>query len=231
VEAAATTTSPSVGVLPALVRSARKIGWRILGGPAGDRLVPALRVYTRFMPGRLGKALLWRSVIAPHFGWRPRDFEVETRFGSRMRGNTRDFIQRHIYYFGLWERNLTDFLAQRLRPGDVFIDVGANIGYFSLQAAKLVGSTGSVIAIEASPSIYGWLTANLALNDTRNVRTVNLAVSDRSSMLRLYMGPADNIGGTTLVAAGTPGSTFECVVAARPWATSSPPMSGDARDW
>jgi FkbM family methyltransferase len=212
----AAATPPASAVVPGLVSGARNLARRLLGGPVRDRLVPVLRSYTRFMPIGLGKSLLWRSVIAPHFGWRSRDFQVATRFGSRVRGNTQDFIQRHVYYFGLWEPNLTDFLARRLRPGDVFIDVGANIGYFSLQAARLVGSTGAVVAIEASPSIHDKLRANLALNATRNVRTVNLAVSDRASMLRLYLGPVDNVGGTTLVADGTPGSTFECVVPARP---------------
>jgi FkbM family methyltransferase len=208
--------SPPVGLLPTLVRGARDVARRLLGTPARHKLVPTLRAYTRFMPTAFGKSLLWRSVIAPHFGWLSRDFEVSTRFGSRMRGNTQDFIQRHIYYFGLWEPNLTHFLGERLHPGDVFIDVGANIGYFSLQAARLVGSTGTVVAIEASPSIHALLNENLALNQTQNVRTVNLAVAERPSTLHLYLGPADNRGGTTLVASGTPGSTFECDVQAQP---------------
>jgi FkbM family methyltransferase len=203
-------------LVPALLKRARDVARRLLGVPARDRLVPALRAYTRFMPRGSGKSALWRWVIAPHFGWLAHDFEASTRFGARLRGNTQDFIQRHVYYFGLWEPNLTAFLARRLRPGDVFIDVGANIGYFALQAARLLGPTGSVVAIEASPSIYDMLTRNLALNGARNVRAVNVAVADRPSMLQLFRGPIDNCGGTSLVVDGTPGSTFECVVRAEP---------------
>jgi FkbM family methyltransferase len=181
-----------------------------------SRLVPLLRAYMRFVPDVFGQRSVWRSVIAPHFGWLPHEFEVTTRFGARMRGNTEDFIQRHLYYFGIWEPLLTRFLAERLRPGDVFVDVGANVGYFSLYAAKLVGPRGDVIAIEASPSIYARLREHLSLNDVRNVRALNLAAADHAGTVSLYRGPADNLGGSTLLADGTSGSTFECRVAAEP---------------
>ena len=181
-----------------------------------SRLVPPLRAYMRYMPTSLGKDQLWRSVIKPHLSWLPVEFEATARFGARLRGNTEDFIQRHVYYFGIWEPDLTDFLASRLRPGDGFIDVGANVGYFTLQASRLVGPSGAVVAIEASPSIFRMLEANLALNDVTNVRVVNVAVSDRPGLVRLFRGPADNIGGSTLLDDGTQGATFESEVKALP---------------
>jgi FkbM family methyltransferase len=209
------TTAKHVGGAD-VVKSARKLLGRLLTPAIRSRLVPLLRAYIRFMPGIVGKQRLWGSVIAPFFGWLPYKFDVRTRFGARMRGNTEDFIQRRLYYFGLWEPDLTRFLADRLRPGDVFVDIGANIGYFSLYAAKLVGSKGDVVAIEASPSIYTKLRENLALNGADNVRALNLAAASQAGTLSLYRGPADNQGGTTLVADGTSGATFECQVAAEP---------------
>jgi FkbM family methyltransferase len=170
----------------------------------------------RYAPTAFGKRALWKSVIAPHFGWLPKDFEASTVFGSVIAGNTEDFIQRHIYYFGIWEPPLTSFIAERLQPGDVFIDVGANVGYFTLQAAKLVGESGAVVAIEASPRIFAALKSNVSLNGASNVRCVNMAVADRDATLQLYAGPADNKGGTTLIVENTAGSTLECEIAARP---------------
>jgi FkbM family methyltransferase len=201
-----------------IANGARAASKRVLTASVRSRLVPLLRAYLRFMPVGLGKRSLWRRLIVPYFGWLSHEFMASTRFGARMRGNSQDFIQRHLYYFGLWEPNLTKFLAERLRPGDAFVDVGANVGYFSLQAARLVGDQGRVVAIEASPSLYARLLENLALNAVRNVRALNVAAADRTGRLRLYHGPADNQGGSTLLASATSGATFECEVAAQPLA-------------
>ena len=86
-----------------------------------------------------------------------------TRFGGVMQGNTQDLIQRYLYWFGVWEPQLTCWIKSRLPPRRVFVDVGANIGYYSLLAASLVGDDGQVVAIEASPSIYRLLCNNLEL--------------------------------------------------------------------
>ena len=60
-----------------------------------------------------------------------------------------------------------------LKPGDHFIDVGANIGYFSLLAAAVVGSAGRVSAFEASPITRQALVRNIALNGLQDHVTVH----------------------------------------------------------
>jgi FkbM family methyltransferase len=99
----------------------------------------------------------------------------------------------------VWEPNLTAWIARRLKVGDVFVDVGANIGYFSLLASKLVGETGRVVAIEASPHTFGLLRRNLDLNKAHNVRAVNVAVSDREEILQMFLPPGNDSGRTTVV--------------------------------
>jgi len=90
--------------------------------------------------------------------------------------------------------------GRRLAPGDAFVDVGANIGYFSLLASKLVGESGLVVAIEPSPTIFAVLESNLARNRAHNVRAVCVAASASTGMLRLFRGPDSNIGRTTVLA-------------------------------
>jgi FkbM family methyltransferase len=144
-------------------------------------------------PGlRVGRRWLWRSVVKPFLWWRAFDFAVTTRFGSKIVGNTGDTIQRFIYYFGIREPNLTHWIGGRLALGDVFVDVGANIGYYSLLAARLVGHAGSAIAIEASPSTFALLSRNIELNQARNVRAVNLALWDTECELDMYDFPDDS---------------------------------------
>jgi FkbM family methyltransferase len=177
-------------------------------------LTPLARAYLRFAPGMLGKESLWNRVVNPYLAWQPHPFIARTRFGRRLAGNTRDMIQQYVYFFGLWEPQLTDWISQRLRPGDTFIDVGANIGYYSLLASKLVGKGGSVVAIEASPAIFRELEANLFRNRVTNVRAVNVAASDCRGKVRLFRGPEHNFGETSLFE--VPGSKAEGEVDSAP---------------
>ncbi len=125
-----------------------------------------------------------------------------TFFGARLRCDPRDLIQRMILYFGVWEPDVSHVLRQNLAEGDVFVDVGANIGYDTLLASACVGPAGRVVAIEASPRTFALLQRNLALNPAAaNVRAVNVAVSDRPGRLDLYERDEGNIGAATTLAA------------------------------
>jgi FkbM family methyltransferase len=177
-------------------------------------LIPFLRAYIRYVPILAGKQLFWDRVMETYFSWHPYNFSATTVFGSKMAGNTRDILQQYIYYFGVWEPNLTRFIERRLTPGDTFIDVGANIGYFSLLSSNIVGESGRVIAIEPSPKLFASLCHNLARNCVQNVRTVNMAASDREATKKLYGGNEYHSGLTTLYENRR--LKFECEVEAAP---------------
>jgi FkbM family methyltransferase len=177
-------------------------------------VTPLIRTYIRSAPLALGKRLFWTLVVDPYFAWRPHQFVASTVFCSAMAGNTTDIIQQYIYYFGLWEPDLTYWIQERLAPGDTFVDVGANIGYFSLLAPQLVGESGSVVAIEASPKTFLALKDNLNRNAVRNVRAVSVAVSHSRHVVRLFRGPDSNIGETTFLEGLR--LEFECEAEAAP---------------
>ncbi|HWY53246.1 MAG TPA: FkbM family methyltransferase [Terriglobales bacterium] len=149
----------------------------------------------------LGRGACW-NVVQTHFlGLEPPrwDFTARTIFNSRVSAHTRELIGKYIYYFGVWEPNLTSWIRRRLAPGDVFIDIGANIGYYSLLAAKLVGDSGKVVAVEALPAIFTMLQHNLKLNHVRNVRAINCAAWDAEEEITIYTQPEDLPGLTTLM--------------------------------
>lgn len=138
-----------------------------------------------------------------------------TYFGARIHCNPLDLIQRMILHFGVWEPDVSRVIEQNLAPGDVFVDVGANIGYDTLLASSRVGSAGRVVAIEASPRTFTLLQRNLAANEfSSNVRAVNAAVSDRPGTLELYEVNAGNIGAATTLASR--GGTLMASVEALP---------------
>lgn len=124
-----------------------------------------------------------------------------TYFGARVYCNPLDLIQRMILYFGTWEPDVSRVIEQNLSAGDVFVDIGANIGYDTLLASSRVGPKGKVVSIEASPRTFALLQRNLAANAaSSNVRAVNAAVSDQKGTLDLYEINEGNIGAATTLA-------------------------------
>jgi FkbM family methyltransferase len=139
---------------------------------------------------------------------------METVFGARMTCDARDYIQYRILHFGLWEPNITQLFLNHVQKGETVVDIGANVGYYSLLASQLTGDSGTVVSIEASPTIAARLRHNLNQNDCRNVRVANVAVSDRPGMASIYDGPVANTGMTTTVA--RPGWTVSGQIDALP---------------
>jgi len=80
-------------------------------------------------------------------------------------------------------------LQRFLGPGDVLVDVGANIGLFSLKGAHLVGEAGLVLAVEPGETSFTRLSANLALNTLPQVQMVRAALSDHEGEMALFHIP------------------------------------------
>lgn len=150
----------------------------------------------RGAPGIALKRLLWSLLRRREF-----EYHVVTPQGWRISGHTRDWIQRMLYYFGLWEPNLSAWIHGRLKQGDVFVDVGANVGYFTLLAAQCVGPGGKVVAIEAMPLIFEHLARHVRDNGLANTRLVNKAVVGPGSppQVELFWGSAENLGSTGMM--------------------------------
>ena len=92
---------------------------------------------------------------------------------------------------GIWEANETRWVVNSLRPGDVFVDVGANLGYYTVLAAKLVGETGRVYAFEPDPVNFGILEQNVRLNRLDNVVLEEKAVSNEQGTIQLFLAESN----------------------------------------
>src|SRR5262245_22793065 len=105
-----------------------------------------------------------------------------------------------------WEPGEGRFLRSTLRPGMNAIDVGANIGYFTLLMSRAVTDSGQVLAIEAEPQAFQMLRANLELNAVANVELLPVAAHRTPALIFIARNP-DHQGGITAVLAGSPWQT------------------------
>lgn len=157
------------------------------------RLLPA----TRLVPWRSVRSRLYQG-----FSWRLTDAlpasTTVSSLGGEMVVDCRDVIGRVLAVSGEWEPHVTAAFRARLGPGDVCIDVGAHVGYYTLLASKLVGRAGHVYAFEPSRSVYRTLASNLALNDVRNVTALNSAAGSERGSAVLYHAPGLSPGTSSL---------------------------------
>jgi len=116
-------------------------------------------------------------------------FKVVPVNDYRMKIDLNDnVITQDLFISGQWEPYESQLMANLLRPGMTFIDVGAHVGYYSLLAARAVGPTGQVIAFEPSPDNYALLTENIELNNlAHTIRAENVALDERSGERSLYL--------------------------------------------
>jgi FkbM family methyltransferase len=157
------------------------------------------RCYFSKFPVDRGKWRVWTKLLPYLASGRPSETECTLRDGLRFRLNTGDTIQRFVYYWGLWSPNECWLLRELLRPGDVFVDAGANFGYFTILASRLVGPTGQVIAFEPTPSTVRRLKRNLELNGASNVTLHECAITETPGTVRISAISALNSGANTIL--------------------------------
>ena len=108
--------------------------------------------------------------------------------GAVLHLNPKDeMITRLILAEGLWEANETRWMVRSLREGDVVLDVGANVGYYTVIASRLVGDEGRVYAFEPDPTAFSFLEKNAAANALRNVVLEQKACSSEPGTLKLFL--------------------------------------------
>ena len=103
-----------------------------------------------------------------------------------------------LYVAGSFEPNEFAFLDRVLKPGMVFVDVGANDGYYTLFAARRVGPSGRVVAAEPSSRERAHLQRNLGRNGLDNVTVVPAAIGAATGLADLHLAHGVHAGHNTL---------------------------------
>jgi FkbM family methyltransferase len=130
---------------------------------------------------------IWGRILRSPLHLLPKDASVPILMGPLCGMRWISGSQRHACWLGIYEPDLQKLLWQRLRPGRVFYDVGANAGFYTLLAAKCM-SGGTVIAFEPVPENVAYLRRHIHLNRLQNVRLIEAAVSDCDDMIGFRCG-------------------------------------------
>ena len=123
-----------------------------------------------------GHGLVLTDLSGPLFGFK---MKLDLQAGHRR------------YALGTYEPDISSLLRSRLKPGMVAMDIGANIGFFTLLMANLVGTVGRVIAFEPFPPVYTLLEENIRINNLKWVIVECLAIADVEGSARMKTDPTN----------------------------------------
>lgn len=170
-----------------------------------------LRALGRLLPGVRGAGRLG-NVLRDLYARRPRPPVVASVRGAALELDPAENVDGSLLFVPqLYDRKELDLLLGRLRPGDVFVDVGAHIGLYAILAARQVGAEGRSIAFEADAINHRRLLRNVALNPGCRVISACVGISDREETARLSLNTTGNRGGNSLLGTGSEGATVRCV--------------------
>jgi FkbM family methyltransferase len=181
------TKKPPPGVFPRLIQKTTRAYEHLQSGTFFEalqenfhRYSPHARTARSADAQWHARAKLWATCRASG-----KPFVDEIRRDLKMYLYPDDLLSASIYE-KQFEVNEQNFLIRYLHRGDVFVDVGANIGIFTVMAADRVGRSGLVFSFEPCAETFSRLETNLKLNGFKNAVCLRLALSDTQNTQYLY---------------------------------------------
>jgi len=143
-----------------------------------------------------GRSRMYDFVLEDLPSW----VRLETPFGRKIYVNIADrAVSKSIILEKRWEPEVANGVLSHLKPDSVFLDIGANIGWFTLLAADYLdrqSGSGKVIAIEANPTVIPYLAASVVESGLSDrVQLKPYAVSDRTGLVEINAMSTGNLGG------------------------------------
>ena len=113
--------------------------------------------------------------------------DVATVGNNKMLLNSLEAFRLALNDYDVREKFETDYFKNNIKPGMTVLDLGANIGFYTLLFAELVGKEGRVFAFEPEPNNFSALEKNVKLNKLTNTTLVRKAVSDKTGEIDLFI--------------------------------------------
>ena len=135
------------------------------------------------------------------------------RHGANIALNPTDPVVSGALMLRVYERSETNFFLSAFRPGMTFLDIGANIGYYTALALSIMKGDGRIIALEPDPENFSYLLKTVSANGGKNVHCIRKAASDHVGSMTLFTN-SNNRGDNRLYANHL--STSSCEVEVMP---------------
>lgn len=155
----------------------RKIIWTLL--------IP-VRLYIKYFPFPRGKGVLIRGIILPalpNSGY----FIADLPKGGKVKFSYCETLGISTILYGLFEKNEIEYLCRNIKNGDVVIDIGANIGLYSVVFGCAAGLNGKVISVEPIPDNIKRIKENIQLNNLSNVSINQVALGETEGDCILHL--------------------------------------------
>ncbi len=135
---------------------------------------------------RLYKLYLLKTLLTPLVNYTKPDFIIHE--GNKLYiDKWDDAISQELLQSKQWEKYETKVFRDNIKKGDIVVDIGAHIGYYTLIAAKSVGTKGKVYAFEPDKKNYTILLKNISSNGFKNIIPINKAITAKSGKLKLFI--------------------------------------------
>jgi FkbM family methyltransferase len=123
---------------------------------------------------------------------------VKLRTGQLLKVNPTDYLQCLIYYFGMFEPQSIHVFRKLIKDGDTVLDIGGNIGLYSIVASSLVGPKGNVYTFEPAPFHCESIRENIDINNLSNIKLFETALGNEAGQVELVMPENGNLGCLTI---------------------------------
>jgi FkbM family methyltransferase len=166
---------------------------------SAQRLTAAVaRRYVIGFPVARGKGVVLRKV-APKLPVEDREFEAAVPGGGVVVLRWDEVVGRHVLRHGTFEQPEVEAACACLQPGDVAVDVGANVGLLTVPLALAVGPAGRVLAVEPLPANVERLEDNVRRNQLGNVTVVSAAAGAKDGQVQLQVAADPAFSSVTVV--------------------------------
>lgn len=126
----------------------------------------------------------------------PKETEIEE--GVFLELDQSDPVASGAIALGVYERYETKLFRSKIKPAMTIIDIGANLGYYTVLASRLVGEQGLVLAFEPEPNFFKLLSKNINRNDIKNVNHYEMAIAEKKGISELHLSD-ENKGHNSLI--------------------------------
>lgn len=139
------------------------------------------------------------KILLPNFIKLPDSATFDFKYGKFYNVSIRKwpFGYRDLYIYGVMEKDELYFWKKFIDDGDIVIDVGANFGYWTMVASKLVGTSGKVISFEPIDTTYKIISKNITTSKLKNVDLYKVGLSNENKQATFHISSMDGIGGSS----------------------------------